>query len=400
MMYNKKMKEYRFATRMDGIEPSQTLQMASKAKQLVAQGVDVIDLSVGEPDFPTPKFITDAAKRAIDAGLTSFYTPTLGLLELRKAIACSYQSRFALGFQNVGITTGAKLSLACLMQILISDGEKVVIPAPYWVSYGEQIKLALGSVYSVYPKNAAMKLTIQELSELDFLPKAVLINNPTNPTGSVYSKEELEELIDWAEINDVFLIVDEIYNKLVYNGTKFTSALELASVKDSQLIVVDGVSKAYSMTGWRLGWTVADEKIIAKLGMLLDHLTSNPTAISQYAALEALNSDGQTTEQMRKTFEDRLNFATNTLEKIQGLTLLEKPQGAFYLFVKVDPDILKRKGFKDTNELVLDLLEQKHVAIPSGEAFGLPGYIRISYAKDKSTIKEGMKRIEEYLSHD
>ncbi|BDR59598.1 pyridoxal phosphate-dependent aminotransferase [Xylocopilactobacillus apicola] len=394
------MKNYRFAKRMAGVGPSATLQMGRRAKELAQQGADVIDLSVGEPDFATPGFITKAAKQAIDAGLTSFYTPTLGLDELRRAIANNHQTIDPLSRKNVGVATGAKLVLYALMQILISDGEKVVIPAPYWVSYSQQVLLCQGNVFAVYPQNPAMKLTTAELLELDFMPKAVIINNPTNPTGALYTKDELQELIDWAAVNDVFLIVDEIYGNLVYNGAKFTSVLELSGVKDSQLIVVDGVSKTYSMTGWRIGWAIADEQIIVKMGEVLDHMTSNPAAVSQYAALAAINSDNTAAKGMREIFESRLNYSLNALEDIPGLTMAEKPQGAFYCFLRVDPAILARKKLTCTNELVLDLLDKKHVALAAGEGFDLPGYVRLSYAKDEKILQAAFARIKEYLTND
>ncbi|BDR57315.1 pyridoxal phosphate-dependent aminotransferase [Xylocopilactobacillus apis] len=392
------MENYKFANRITGVSPSATLEMGRKAKELANQGVEVINLSLGEPDFVTPKFIDEAAKKAIDSGLASFYTATLGINELRMALANYYDSIAPLDFKNFGVTASTKLALYALLQILISDGEKVVVAAPYWVSYEQQVKLAMGDLYAVFPDNPEMKLTTKELDELDFIPKAIILNNPTNPTGAVYSKEELLDIINWAEVNQVYLIVDEIYGKLVYNGTKFTSVLELKEINNSKLIVVDGVSKSYSMTGWRLGWVIADPKIISKLGEVLDHVTSNPAAVSQYAALAAITSDGSSVEEMRCAFEERLNTTYDKLQEVNGLTIVDKPQGAFYLFLKVDPALLKRKGLKDTKDLAMEILNQAHVALAAGEGFGTPGYLRMSYAKSQTELDEAIKRIKGFLN--
>lgn len=395
---DQKLRNYAFAKRVSSITPSPTLAMNARAQQLASQGYSVINLSVGEPDFTTPKFIDDAAKKAIDTGLASFYTPTLGIKELRTAIANHGSSIDHLQAANVAVTASAKLALYALMQILVSDGEKVVIAAPYWVSYQEQVKLAQGEFYPILPHNPDFKLTTAELEKLDFVPKVVIVNNPTNPTGAVYSAAEMQSLIKWANINDAFLIVDEIYGKLVYNETTFTSVLKLASIKNQKLIVVDGVSKAYAMTGWRIGWVLADEQIIAQLGNVLDHITSNPTAVSQYAALAAVNGDNTSVNQMKQQFEKRLNATWPQLTEIPGLIFGAKPQGAFYCFMKVDPKVLERKGMKNTTELTLDILEKKHVALAAGEGFGLPGFLRLSYAKKQDQINEAIKRLKAYFS--
>ena len=393
------MTNYDFANRLAGISPSPTLQMSRKAKEMAAHGMDVLDLSVGEPDFPTPEFITTAAKSAIDTGLTSFYTPTLGIFELRQTIAEQQQSENPLNFKNVAVAAGAKLILATIYQILISDKEKVAVAAPYWVSYSQQAKLVNGDFYAIYPQNSSFKLNTADLDQLDFVPKVLIINNPTNPTGAVYSKSELIDIIEWCNLNGVFLISDEIYSKLVYNETRFTSVLDLTNVKDSKIIVVNGISKAYSMTGWRIGWAIADEKIISKMGEVLDHFTSNPATVSQYAALAALNGDGISVEKMRQTFEKRLNFVKSSLQNIPELKLAVEPKGAFYCFIKVSPEFLKSKKLSSTDELAMDLLEKKQVALAAGEGFGMPGYLRLSYAKDESILQKAILRIKEYFEH-
>lgn len=393
-----KLKNYPFSKRIKNLAPSPTLGMNARAQELANQGFPVINLSVGEPDFTTPEFIDQAAKAAIDAGIASFYTPTLGIKELRLALSQYLVSQQILTPVNIAVTASAKLALYALMQILVSRGEKVVVPAPYWVSYQEQVKLAEGDFFPVYPSNPAFKLAPSDLAALGFVPKVVLINNPTNPTGAVYNAAEIQALIKWAEENDVYLIVDEIYGKLVYNKTSFTSALQLAPIHERKLIVVDGVSKAYAMTGWRIGWVCADQVIITQLGKFLDHVTSNPATVSQYAALAAVSGDGTSTARMNHEFEKRLNATWPQLAKIPGLKLGPKPQGAFYCFLEVAPPVLERKNVRNTTELAQDILEKTQVALAAGEAFGLTGFLRLSYAKSQAEIDEAIRRLKAYFS--
>lgn len=384
-----------FSKRAQAVQPSATLAVSKKAKQMASEGIDVINLGVGEPDFTTPKAISEAAIEAIEGGQTSFYTPVGGILPLREAIAeqTTKKTGQALSPSQVTVTSGAKLSLYTIMQVLLNPGDQVVMPEPYWVSYVEQVRLAGGVATTVKPKTAAMKLTPADLDEVAGPVKLIILNNPSNPTGQVYSRDEVQALLDWADAHDSFLLSDEIYGQLVYNGQTFTSALSLKEIKDSRLIIVDGVSKSYSMTGWRLGWTIADEKIIAEMNKLLGHMTSNPAAVSQYAALAALTVDQQMVEDMRTTFESRLNATYDKLTAIPGLSVAQKPEGAFYLFFKVDQDLLDKLGLKSTIDFATALLEQAHVAIPAGEGFGMPGYLRLSYAKDQATINEALDRI-------
>ncbi|WP_242976698.1 pyridoxal phosphate-dependent aminotransferase [Fructobacillus tropaeoli] len=384
-----------FSKRAQAVQPSATLAVSKKAKQMAAEGIDVINLGVGEPDFTTPTAISEAAIEAIEGGQTSFYTPVGGILPLREAIAeqTTKKTGQVLSPNQVTVTSGAKLSLYTIMQVLLNPGDQAVMPEPYWVSYVEQVRLAGGVATTVKPKTAAMKLTPADLDEVAGPVKLIILNNPSNPTGQVYSRAEVQALLDWADAHDSFLLSDEIYGQLVYNGQTFTSALSLKEIKDSRLIIVDGVSKSYSMTGWRLGWTIADEKIIAEMNKLLGHMTSNPAAVSQYAALAALTVDQQMVEDMRTTFESRLNATYDKLTAIPGLSVTPKPEGAFYLFFKVDQDLLDKPGLKSTIDFATALLEQAHVAIPAGEGFGMPGYLRLSYAKDQATINEALDRI-------
>lgn len=386
--------------RISELTPSPTLAMNKKAKEMQAEGIDIINLGVGEPDFQTPDEIAEGAIQAIQAQKTSFYTATSGITELKSAIVSTVKTRYnaTISPQNVTVTTGGKLSLYALMQTLLDPGDSVVTAAPYWVSYQEQVKLAGGLLEAIQPANPALKLTVADLEALTHPVKVIIINTPTNPTGQVYTRNEIIALLDWANQHDTYIILDEIYGQLVYNGTVFVSGLQIQPVDDSRMIIVDGVSKAYAMTGWRIGWTIADAKIITAMNKLLDHLTSNPTAVAQYAALAALRSNPDNIEKMRLAFEQRLNKTYTALNAVKGLSVALKPQGAFYLFPKVDKNVMVNVGVNSTEELSLKLLNEAHVALPAGEGFGMPGYLRISYAKSQDTLDQAISRLATFFN--
>lgn len=386
--------------RISELTPSPTLAMNKKAKEMQAEGIDIINLGVGEPDFQTPDEIAEGAIQAIQAQKTSFYTATSGITELKSAIVSTVKDRYnaTISPQNVTVTTGGKLSLYALMQTLLDPGDSVVTAAPYWVSYQEQVKLAGGLLEAIQPANPALKLTVADLEALTHPVKVIIINTPTNPTGQVYTRNEIIALLDWANQHDTYIILDEIYGQLVYNGTVFVSGLQIQPVDDSRMIIVDGVSKAYAMTGWRIGWTIADAKIITAMNKLLDHLTSNPTAVAQYAALAALRSNPANIEKMRLAFEQRLNKTYTALNAVKGLSVALKPQGAFYLFPKVDKNVMVNIGVNSTEELSLKLLNEAHVALPAGEGFGMPGYLRISYAKSQDTLDQAISRLATFFN--
>lgn len=386
--------------RISELTPSPTLAMNKKAKEMQAEGIDIINLGVGEPDFQTPDEIAEGAIQAIQAQKTSFYTATSGITELKSAIVSTVKTRYnaTISPQNVTVTTGGKLSLYALMQTLLDPGDSVVTAAPYWVSYQEQVKLAGGFLEAIQPANPALKLTVADLDALTHPVKVIIINTPTNPTGQVYTRNEIIALLDWANQHDTYIILDEIYGQLVYNGTVFVSGLQIQPVDDSRMIIVDGVSKAYAMTGWRIGWTIADAKIITAMNKLLDHLTSNPTAVAQYAALVALRSNPDNIEKMRLAFEQRLNKTYTALNAVKGLSVALKPQGAFYLFPKVDKNVMVNIGVNSTEELSLKLLNEAHVALPAGEGFGMPGYLRISYAKSQDTLDQAISRLATFFN--
>ncbi len=386
--------------RISELTPSPTLAMNKKAKEMQAEGIDIINLGVGEPDFQTPDEIAEGAIQAIQAQKTSFYTATSGITELKSAIVSTVKTRYnaTISPRNVTVTTGGKLSLYALMQTLLDPGDSVVTAAPYWVSYQEQVKLAGGLLEAIQPANPALKLTVADLDALTHPVKVIIINTPTNPTGQVYTRNEIIALLDWANQHDTYIILDEIYGQLVYNDTVFVSGLQIQPVVDSHMIIVDGVSKAYAMTGWRIGWTIADAKIITAMNKLLDHLTSNPTAVAQYAALAALRSNPDNIEKMRLAFEQRLNKTYTALNAVKGLSVALKPQGAFYLFPKVDKNVMVNVGVNSTEELSLKLLNEAHVALPAGEGFGMPGYLRISYAKSQDTLDQAISRLATFFN--
>ncbi|MBZ5963083.1 pyridoxal phosphate-dependent aminotransferase [Leuconostoc gasicomitatum] len=377
------------------VQPAATLAMSKLAKDMQAEGIDVINLGVGESDFQTPKHIAEAAISAIESNKTSFYTPTSGVKELKQAIVNQVAKRYqaSIELKNVTVTTGAKLSLYVLMQTLLNPNDIVVAAAPLWVSYIEQIKLAGGIVRTIQPKNDELKLTVDDLEKISDHVKLIIVNSPTNPTGQVYSRQELVELLDWAKSHDTYIILDEIYGQLVYNGAVFTSGLQIKTLENSRMIIVDGVSKAYAMTGWRIGWTLASSEIITVMNKLLDHMTSNPTAVAQYAAIAALNGDQSSVEVMRLAFEKRLNTTFDLLNTVPGLQVSTKPQGAFYLFPKVSTEVLLAAGVANTSELSMKILEEAHVAMPSGEGFGMAGYLRMGYAKEQEVLNEAVRRL-------
>lgn len=377
------------------VEAAATLAMSKLAKDMQAKGIDVINLGVGESNFQTPKHIAQAAISAIQSEKTSFYTPTSGITILKQAIIDQVKQRFDadIALNNVTVTTGAKLSLYALMQVLVNPEDIVVAAAPLWVSYVEQIKLAGGRLHIVKPSNDELKLTVADLDAMSQKVKLIILNSPTNPTGQVYSYDEMSAILAWANQHNTYIILDEIYGQLIYNGAIFTSGLQIQALENSHMIIVDGVSKAYAMTGWRIGWTLASSDIIAAMNKLLDHMTSNPTVVAQYAALAALTGDQTSVEEMRLAFENRLNLTYDLLNTVPGLQVTIKPQGAFYLFPKVLPSVLVSAGVANTSELSMKILEESHVAMPSGEGFGMPGYLRMGYAKDQTVLNEAVRRL-------
>lgn len=383
------------------IEPSVTLAAAAKARALKAKGLDVISLTVGEPDFATPENIQEAAIKAISSGKASYYTPSPGTPELREAIVAYIKKYYGLdyGISNVVVADGAKFALYALFQAILDPKDEVIVPVPYWVSYGEQIKLAEGvPVYVDGKETNQFKVTVDQLETARTdKTKAMILNSPSNPTGMIYSKEELTEIGNWAVEHNILIVADDIYGRLVYNGNEFIPIATLSEAIRKNTIIINGVSKTYAMTGWRIGYAVGDETIIKAMINIISQSTSNAAAASQAAAVEALRGEQDTVEEMRQAFENRLNKVYPQVAALPGVEI-EKPQGAFYLFPNVKK-AMELGGYDNVSQWVEDLLEQEQVALVTGAGFGAPENVRISYAADLETIEEGIARIARFIEN-
>ena len=388
--------------RVEALAPSATLAMSQKSSELRAQGVDVINLSVGEPDFNTPDHIKEAAKRAIDENFT-FYTPVGGYLSLRKAIVDDLARNNGVVYDpaQIVVGNGAKQALCNVILATVNPGDEVIIPTPAWVSYVEMVKLA-GGTNVLVPASIEQnfKITAQQLRDaITPRTRMVLICSPSNPTGSVYSREELAELVEvLAEYPDIIVLADEIYQHINYTGA-FTSLGSFEEIAH-RTVVINGVSKAYAMTGWRIGFCAAPTAIAKAVTKLQSQYTSGPSSIAQKAAEAAYNGSQECVEVMRQAFERRRNLVVELASQIPGLKV-NKPDGAFYLFPEVTHYFGKSFGkwtIKDAPDLCMYLLEEAHVATVSGDAFCLPGYIRLSYATGDDNIREAMRRIAEALA--
>lgn len=388
--------------RIMAMSPSATLAMSQKSNELKAQGVDVINLSVGEPDFFTPDHIKEAAKKAVDENF-SFYTPVPGYLTLRKAICAKLKRENNLDFtpEQIIVSNGAKQSLCNCILALVNPGDEVIIPTPAWVSYVEMVKLAEGkNVLVPATVEQDFKITPAQL-EAAITPKTkmVMLCSPSNPTGSVYSREELKGLADvLAKYPDIIILADEIYEHINYTG-EFNSISQFENVRD-RVVIVNGVSKAYAMTGWRIGFLAAPLWIAKANSKLQSQYTSGCSSIAQKAAEEAYNGPQECVETMRQAFERRRDLIVSLLKEIPGLKI-NHPEGAFYIFPEVSSYFGKTDGsrtIKDANDLAMYLLEVAHVATVDGAAFCAPGYIRLSYATSDDNIREAARRIAEALA--
>ena len=388
--------------RIQSLSPSATLAMSQKSSELKAQGVDVINLSVGEPDFNTPEHIKDAAKKAIDDNFT-FYTPVAGYMSLRKAIAAKMKNENGLEFapEQIVVSGGAKQSLCNVILSTINPGDEVIIPTPAWVSYVEMVKLAEGITVEV-PAGVEQdfKITPAQL-EAAITPRTrmMLLCSPSNPTGSVYTRDELRALADvLAKYPEILVLSDEIYEHINFTGA-FASISEFEAVRD-RTIIVNGVSKAYAMTGWRIGFVAAPLWVAKAVTKLQGQYTSNPSSIAQKAAEAAYLGSQQCVEDMRQAFERRRNLVVSLLKQVPGLRI-NHPQGAFYIFPEVSAYFGKShdgRTINDANDLAMFLLEVAHVATVSGDAFCAPGYIRLSYATSDDNIRKAVRRIADALA--
>ncbi|PKH10019.1 pyridoxal phosphate-dependent aminotransferase [Planomicrobium sp. MB-3u-38] len=389
----------KLANRVQTLTPSTTLAITAKANELKAQGVDIIGLGAGEPDYNTPENILQAAYKSMMEGKTK-YTPAGGLPALKEAIIEKLKRDQQLTYApaEVMVGVGAKHVLYTLFQVLLDKGDEVIIPIPYWVSYPEQVKLAEGvPVYIEATASQNYKISPQQLREaITDRTKAVMINTPSNPTGMIYSKEELQELAEVCREKDILIVSDEIYEKLIYGGSEHVSIATLSEDAKNRTIIVNGVSKSHSMTGWRIGYAAGDSKLIKAMTNLASHSTSNPTTTSQYAAIEAYNGPQGAVEEMRQAFESRLEEIFPKLEAIPGFNVI-RPQGAFYLLPDVS-EAAEKTGFASVDEFVEALLTEANVAVIPGSGFGAPSTIRLSYAMSLEALNEAVERIGEFVT--
>lgn len=386
------------------IAPSLTLEITAKAKKLKAEGVSIIGFGAGEPDFNTPEYITNAAKHALDIGFTK-YTPAAGMPELKEAICKKFLKDNGLSYEpsQIVVSTGAKSSLFHAICAMVDEGDEVILPSPYWLTYPELVKLAGGkTVFIKTTANDGYKMTAEELSAaVTDKTKLIILNSPNNPTGAVYSEKELSAIAKVCEEKGLYVISDEIYEKLVYGGEKHVSIAALSPYMKEHTVVVNGMSKSYSMTGWRIGYLAAPMDIAKAVSSMQSHTTSNACSIAQYASVAALESEesDKFIEKMQKTFDERRIYMVQTLQAIKGVVLPE-PKGAFYVFADVSAFYGKSfQGEKVTGSLSFaELALKKGVAVVPGIAFGDDGCIRLSYAISIEDIKEGLKRLAEFIA--
>ena len=385
------------------ITPSITLAITAKAKELKGAGVDVVSFGAGEPDFNTPKNIMDAAIKSMEEGKTK-YTPTSGIIELREAICKKLKEDNNLSYNSnqIIVSTGAKQCLADAFMAILNPGDEVIVPIPYWVSYPELIKLADGVPVFVEGKEENdYKYTLESLNKVvNDNTKAIIINSPNNPTGTVYSIDELKEIAEFAQKHDLIIISDEIYEKLIYDGKKHVSVASLSEDAYNRTIVINGFSKSYAMTGWRLGYAAGNAEVIKLMTSVQSHVTSNTNSIAQYAGVEALNGPKDEIEKMVKKFDERRNLMIDRIKSITGLSII-RPEGAFYVMINLENYLGKSINENVINNSVdfsRELLEHEKVAVIPGSAFGLDKYIRLSYATSEELILKGLDRIESFLN--
>ncbi|HLG27570.1 MAG TPA: pyridoxal phosphate-dependent aminotransferase [Paenisporosarcina sp.] len=386
------------ANRVHTLTPSTTLAITAKAKELKQQGFDVIGLGAGEPDYNTPQNILDAALKSMNEGHTK-YTPAGGLPALKKAIINKLQRDQGLTYEpsEILVGIGAKHVLYTLFQVLLNEQDEVIIPIPYWVSYPEQVKLAGGvPVYIEGTADQQYKVSTQQIqAAVTDRTRAIILNSPSNPSGMIYSEEELKEIAKVCKEANIWIISDEIYEKLIYGDAKHVSIAETSDDAKERTIVINGVSKSHSMTGWRIGYAAGNKEVIKAMTDLASHSTSNPVTTSQYAAIEAYNGPQDTVEEMRAAFESRLEIIYPKVVAIPGFKVL-KPQGAFYLLPDVS-EAARMTGYESVDAFVDALLTEANVAVIPGSGFGAPSTIRLSYATSLDLLEAAVARIDSFV---
>lgn len=381
--------------RIANIQPSATLAFSNRAKEMAAQGIDVLNLAVGQPDFKTPSYIGQAAIKAIEEHEADSYTAATGILPLRKAIAnhINEQHGTDFGARDVVVTNGGKFALYAVTQALLNPGDEALIPLPYWVSYGEQIKLAGAKPVLAHPSQG-LKVTVEDL-EAVYTPqtKLLVLNTPNNPSGEVFTKDELTAIANWAVDHDLVILADDMYGDLVYNGTEFTSVLDLGEDVVNHTVLVNGFSKSYAMTGWRVAYMCAPKPITDELFKVHGFAVTDVATFVQDAAEEALRNGQEDPAAMRAQYRERRNVLYQGLQELGWETT--NPEGAFYIFAKI-PDYLEQ----DDEKFAYDLAEKAKVAVTPGSYFGAggEGYVRFSYATDLNVIKTALDRLQKYCA--
>ncbi|REB10180.1 pyridoxal phosphate-dependent aminotransferase [Sporosarcina sp. BI001-red] len=386
------------ASRVSTLSPSTTLAITAKAKEMKESGIDVIGLGAGEPDYNTPEPILEAAWRSMKEGKTK-YTPSGGLPALKDAVIGKLERDQGLTYTRteVMIGIGAKHVLYTLFQTILDPTDEVIIPAPYWVSYPEQVKLAGGVPVVVQATaEAEFKVTASQIEvAITSKTKALILNSPGNPTGMVYTEEELKAIAEVCKARDIWIISDEIYEKLVYGTAKHVSIATLSDDAKTRTFIINGVSKSHSMTGWRIGFIAGNEEVVKAMTNLASHSTSNPVTTSQYAAIEAYNGSQDAVEMMRKSFSSRLERIYPQIQAIPGFNTV-KPQGAFYLLPDVS-EAVKHTGYENVDAFAKALLEEANVAVIPGSGFGSEETIRLSYATSIDLLEEAVHRIDQFV---
>lgn len=385
------------------VQPSTTMAIDTLYKQMKADGIDVVGFGAGEPDFATPDHIKEAAEQAIRNNITR-YTPASGTVSLKKAICDRMLADCGVSYKpsQVVVSSGAKHCVYVALRTLVNPGDEIILPAPFWVSYLELIKMVGGTPVVISAEEAAgFKLTPDQL-RVAITPntKAIILNNPSNPTGMMYSKEELQALADVCIENDIYIISDEIYYCLVYDGLKFTSMAELGEAVRARTILINGVSKAYAMTGWRIGYILCDESIAKVMSNYLSHSTGSPCAISQAASEIALTASQEQVEVMRKAFEQRRNYIVSRMNSINGVSCI-KPEGAFYVMMNIEQLLGKTihgEQINSSDDFSTLFLKHGLVATVPCTGFGAPNFVRWSYATSMDCIEKGLDRLEAFLA--
>lgn len=382
-----------FSRRIELVKPSATLAISDKAKKMKQQGLDVVSFGAGEPDFDTPAFIKDAAIQALQKGMTK-YSPSSGIAELKKEIISKFDRDNGLKYtaDQIIVSNGAKHSLFNAFQVLLNEGDEVLIPSPFWLSYPEMVRLSGGQpVFLETKESNRFKASAKDIeSKITPRTRILVINSPSNPTGVIYDKNELEEIARIAVKHQLFVISDEIYEKLIYDGKKHVSIASLNSEIKDLTLTVNGMSKAYSMTGWRLGYLAGPKEVVERMDNLQSHATSNPSTFSQYGAVQALAAGEAEVSKMCKVFEKRRNLMSDLINKIPKLSFVF-PDGAFYFFVNI------AKTGMTSGQFAEKLLEKNLVAVVPGDVFGSDQHIRLSFATSEENITKGISRIAEFL---